>query len=251
MSAAKRSRGKNFTADEDADLCRAWLAVSQDATAGTDQRAETFWGRVMEEFVAMSSGETRTIQSLQTRWSSLQANVSKFCGYLAAVKNEEHSGWSPENILKEALHRYADFRKSAFDSMACYEILKDAPKWHVKMLPKKKVAVVVDGYEEKDELEPFVSPSRPPGTKKMKRTAPHSAEKVQIHERKMELQMQSIAMKEKAIADSLAAARRNASLLEDQIGIGLFAMDPGSVEAQEFFALKRAEYLARARSNAK
>ena len=40
-------RVPDFTAVEDLVLCKAYAAVSEDPNVGTDQTAETFWGKVL------------------------------------------------------------------------------------------------------------------------------------------------------------------------------------------------------------
>ncbi len=47
----------NFTTVEDLVLCKSYAAVSEDPTVGTDQTAETFWGKVFESFVLLSAYE--------------------------------------------------------------------------------------------------------------------------------------------------------------------------------------------------
>ena len=56
-------RAPNFTTVEDLVLCKSYAAVSEDPTVGTDQTAETFWGKVFESFVLLSAYESRTEHS--------------------------------------------------------------------------------------------------------------------------------------------------------------------------------------------
>lgn len=44
----KKSRGVNFTVDEDNMLVSAWLNTSLDAVHGNDQKNHTFWKRIWE-----------------------------------------------------------------------------------------------------------------------------------------------------------------------------------------------------------
>ena len=52
-------RAPNFTAVEDLVLCKAYAAVSDDPTVGTDQTAETFWGNIFEGFILLSGYEVK------------------------------------------------------------------------------------------------------------------------------------------------------------------------------------------------
>jgi hypothetical protein len=110
--AAKRNaRGRNFKAKDDVRLATSWLHISQDPVAGNDQRIDTFWARIADHFnddKGADDPDYRTASSLQSRWSPLQATVSKFAGVWQSLQNEEHSGWAPDDYMKEAMSRYED-----------------------------------------------------------------------------------------------------------------------------------------------
>jgi len=69
-----RKRGHmsaNYSSDEDVALIRAWEFVSLDA--GVDQSSSTYWSRISEHFHRNANTiMTRTIGSLQHRWSTIQ-----------------------------------------------------------------------------------------------------------------------------------------------------------------------------------
>ena len=50
-------RAPNFTAMEDLVFCKSYAAVSKDPTVGTDQTAETIWGKIFESFDLLSAYE--------------------------------------------------------------------------------------------------------------------------------------------------------------------------------------------------
>ena len=50
----KSKRAPNFTAVEDITLCKAYAAVSEEPTVGTDQTTETFWYKIFKSFVSLS-----------------------------------------------------------------------------------------------------------------------------------------------------------------------------------------------------
>jgi hypothetical protein len=66
-------RGKKWQPEEDEQLSRAWLKVSEENPAGsstsTDQRSvhDTFWNRVSDEFLRSSPGSRRPPRSIQQR----------------------------------------------------------------------------------------------------------------------------------------------------------------------------------------
>ena len=91
-STTKRSqRGANFTVDEDIKLVSAWLNVSLDAVTSTDQKHTTFWDRIWSTFHD-DKKFNRSKDSLCSRWSTIQRETNKFCGYLAQMENRNESG---------------------------------------------------------------------------------------------------------------------------------------------------------------
>ncbi len=49
----------NFTAVEDLVLCKAYAAMSEDPTVGTDQTANIFKGEVFENYVLLQSNQVK------------------------------------------------------------------------------------------------------------------------------------------------------------------------------------------------
>ena len=91
-STTKRSqRGANFTVDEDIKLVSAWLNVSLDAVTSTDQKHTTFWDRIWSTFHD-DKKFNHSKDSLCSRWSTIQRETIKFCGYLAQMENRNESG---------------------------------------------------------------------------------------------------------------------------------------------------------------
>ena len=56
-------RAPNFTAVEDLVLCKSYTSVSKDPTVGTDQTAETFWGKFLRALSCSLHMRERTERS--------------------------------------------------------------------------------------------------------------------------------------------------------------------------------------------
>ena len=100
---AKRQRGANFSNADDCQLGRWWLNVSQDATTGVGQKAQTFWECVETYFSENTDGDQavrRSSRSLASKWSQIQHDVSKFVGAYAAIKDLNPSGAGEEDMIK-------------------------------------------------------------------------------------------------------------------------------------------------------
>ena len=91
-SITKKSQWEsNFTVDEDIKLVSAWLNVSLDAVTLTDQKHTTFWDRIWSTF-HNDKKFNRSKDFLCSRWSTIQRETNKFCGYLAQIENWNESG---------------------------------------------------------------------------------------------------------------------------------------------------------------
>ena len=109
-SPTTRKRGKGWDLSEDEQLCKSWLAVSQDPVIGSDQKNQTFWKRVHEDFIMRHlSSEERTQQGLQSRWSHIQRQVNHFCACFAKVEARGESGKTFEDKVSKTTHRLREF----------------------------------------------------------------------------------------------------------------------------------------------
>jgi hypothetical protein len=76
----------NFSPTEDQMLVRSYLEVSGDAAVGTNQRKESLWSRIMNQYNEKRGHyPERTLRSAQSRWDSIKLEVRKFCGYYSEV----------------------------------------------------------------------------------------------------------------------------------------------------------------------
>ena len=91
-STTKRGQwGNNFTVDEDFKLVSTWLNVNLDAVTSTDQKHTTFWDKIWSTFHNDKKFNCSK-DSLNSRWSTIQRETNKFCGYLAQIENRNESG---------------------------------------------------------------------------------------------------------------------------------------------------------------
>ncbi|KAA1127222.1 hypothetical protein PGTUg99_031876 [Puccinia graminis f. sp. tritici] len=93
-SDTKPSRAKAYQEDEDVQLCKSWLEVSQDPLNSTNQAANTFWNRITDHFQVAMKDKSRTSVSIKSRWQLLQRRINKFCGCIQQVEQANQSGTS-------------------------------------------------------------------------------------------------------------------------------------------------------------
>lgn len=102
-----KERNRNWTNDEDEALCKAWLQISEDAIAGSDQPRVRLWDRVLCEFHKVLGRETERISSaLMNRWSLLQSHLNKYSGFVQMVKRHPTSGFNIEDSVSILTNSY-------------------------------------------------------------------------------------------------------------------------------------------------
>jgi hypothetical protein len=131
-------RAPNFTTVEDLVLCKSYAAVSEDPTVGTDQTAETFWGKVFESFVLLSAYEAengtfykRSPKSLKDRFArTIQPSMNIFNRYFKNVKNRKISGVGSDDELYDiAAKEYEEGEEKSFPFCECAKILHEMPRF--------------------------------------------------------------------------------------------------------------------------
>ncbi|KNE95716.1 hypothetical protein PSTG_10934 [Puccinia striiformis f. sp. tritici PST-78] len=137
---SKASRKHNYRDDEDVQICKSWLEVSQDPLNSTNQASDTFWTRVEEHYTSVKIDSSRSWSSIKSRWQILQHAVNKFCGCVKQVDLANKSGTTVEDRFLCAMKLYQAIsvtgkkmkkpkKPSKFTHMACYHVLSKAEKW--------------------------------------------------------------------------------------------------------------------------
>ena len=97
-SSTKGKQGFNFTVEEDKLLVVVWLNTSVDAINSNEQTQNTFRQKVWEYFMKYNtSGTTRTVISLLSRWGTISEKTNKFARCMAQVNTLHQSGITEED----------------------------------------------------------------------------------------------------------------------------------------------------------
>ena len=128
---SKNTKGKNFVADEERQLCRSVIAISQDPIAGNQQKSNAFWDRIFVHYNENRPAGERPARSLETKWGLIKHNVSKFHGVYQQVLRTKTSGTSLADVLKKAheLYQIKSSKGAEFTFEHCWESVRDVPRW--------------------------------------------------------------------------------------------------------------------------
>ncbi|KAH9473402.1 hypothetical protein Pst134EA_000475 [Puccinia striiformis f. sp. tritici] len=74
----KQNRGGNYEEREDIEICKAWVAITEDLRVGTDQDSKKFWARIHNIYTIAFPPPTRTQKSIKGRFGITQKEANKF-----------------------------------------------------------------------------------------------------------------------------------------------------------------------------
>ena len=139
-------RGPNYSPEELVAYCTAYALVSPDGSVGCDQDGDTFWSKVLVEFIKLGFTQ-RTAEGLKKKWhgsKGVNATMSFMSNTVKRYRQTPRSGSSVANDIAQA--------KSLFKERFGSEINMDA--WNIM----RKLAKFSDDPETCDN---FISSNLP------------------------------------------------------------------------------------------
>ena len=268
--ASKAKKGKNFSSEEERQLCRSFLHVSQDPIAGNGQRAGAFWDRITRHYPEHKphGREDRPARSLETKWGAIKHDVAKFVAVHSQVLNLKESGTSLEDVLQRALelYRVKHPKQQGFLYLHCWTILKDIPRWfdsavelRVRQVmktprpqPLKRRRLSSEGPDVSeptfvdDDGEECVEVEAAPASRRPQRPTGNKAAKEELN--RARVKESTMRAQARATAEMAAANAEKVVVMRDQAALQLFPIPDDSAMsdmAREYLALRREEELTK------
>ena len=97
---------RKWTSMEDKILIGAWLNTSKDPIISNEQKAGSFWRRIVDYYNAspqLVGTVPRELGSCKQRWGRINTEVSKITGCYDAALREQRSGQNDDDVMKAAL----------------------------------------------------------------------------------------------------------------------------------------------------
>jgi hypothetical protein len=134
------SKGKNFVLEEERQLTRSVLAISQDPICGNQQKGNAFWERIYLHYDQCRPGGHRGARSLESKWGMIKHDVGKFIGAYNQIKRLNKSGSKESDIIRMAkdLYRTKTAKNTEFMFEHCWELVKDFPRWADGVSPSRQ-----------------------------------------------------------------------------------------------------------------
>ncbi|CAB9528371.1 unknown protein [Seminavis robusta] len=132
----KKTRGKNFTSEEDLFVTEAWCTSTEDSRSGSDQKQADFNKKFFSNYVSKVDDHNeyykeqlsrdRQQRSVVNRFGVIKHATNKLIGIVN--QNPIRSGETPEDHKARCLEMYEHAVGSKFNFIECYYVLKDFPK---------------------------------------------------------------------------------------------------------------------------
>ena len=133
--AVRSKKGRNFSAEEDVCVTRAWAKATLDSAVGNNQKSSMFWDKVFAFFKEMYTAATsnavpeeRTLASITNRW---KRHISVECRIMDSIKkhNPRGTGQNEQTYAATLAQIFHAEQKKPFRFAACFEHLKDVPSF--------------------------------------------------------------------------------------------------------------------------
>lgn len=161
LTTSKSRKGKNFVPDEEIQLCRSFLSVSQNLVPENGQKNQAFWERVQNHYNQNRPGGVaeRPARSLESKWGVIKHDVGMFLGHYEDAVKTCKSGATLEDILQKALELYKTKhpKNSAFVYIHCWLFSKDLPRWEPDSREDQMQKTISLERQREDEMRKFIS----------------------------------------------------------------------------------------------
>ncbi|KAK2427156.1 glutathione S-transferase T3 [Trifolium repens] len=130
QESTQKRRRTRFTPGEDKVLIQAWLNVPKNAAAEANQRVDSFWLRIKNNYNEYRGHfKPRGASQVKSRWHKVNSIVHKFVACYKAANEKKESGSSEADIMGDACTLFYQDEGEQFKLEHAWRLLKDEPKW--------------------------------------------------------------------------------------------------------------------------
>ncbi|KAK2430581.1 glutathione S-transferase T3 [Trifolium repens] len=130
QESTQKSQRTKFTPEEDKVLIQAWLNVPKNAAAEANQRVDSFWLRIKNNYNKYCGHfKPKGESQLKARWHRVNSIVNNFVACYKAANEKKESGSSESDIIGDAYTLFYQYEGEQFKLEHAWRLLKDEPKW--------------------------------------------------------------------------------------------------------------------------
>ncbi|TVU14768.1 hypothetical protein EJB05_38261, partial [Eragrostis curvula] len=131
-------RGSNYSLEEDIQVCKSWINISNDAVVGTDQPGATYWERIAQDFHKNKNFESdRSANSIEHRCQTILKECMRFHGYFEEIERCHPSGVPYQEHLLQAQKLYGTKNKGKrCPFIDCWLIVRHTEKFSALQDPE-------------------------------------------------------------------------------------------------------------------
>jgi len=121
----------NFGIEEERQLTRSVLSVSQHPITGNQQNNDAFWQHILAHFNANKPCDERLVRSLKSKWGQIKHDIAKFISVHLAIKRLKPTCTSLGEIILLAKELYSSkhLKNLDFTFEHCWVLVRDFPHW--------------------------------------------------------------------------------------------------------------------------
>ncbi|TVU45061.1 hypothetical protein EJB05_04531, partial [Eragrostis curvula] len=125
-------RGSNYNLEEDIQVCKFWINISNDPIVRNDQPGTTYWERVAQDFHKNKDFQSdRSANSIEHRCQTILKECMRFHGHFEEIERCHPSGVPYQEHLLQAQTLYSSKNKGKrCPFIDCWLVFAALPSWN-------------------------------------------------------------------------------------------------------------------------
>ncbi|KAL8216510.1 hypothetical protein R6Q57_023347 [Mikania cordata] len=126
----KKASANRWTDEEEVELAKYWLTISENPNVGNAQKMDGFYRKVTDHFHQLMKDNSRTLDQIYSKWNDLNSAMKKWNGYYQQASMNRKSDEGDEHVLKKVMKDYKSVVKSmGFTHMQVWELVRYNSLW--------------------------------------------------------------------------------------------------------------------------
>ncbi|KNF00601.1 hypothetical protein PSTG_06017 [Puccinia striiformis f. sp. tritici PST-78] len=126
---SSNKRGANWLTEEDKQLAKSWLKITEDPIKSTGQKKEDFFKRVAEDYNRYAGTVERDWTQVMNRWTIVQKASLKFAAIYMKLEGNRPSGTVLGDLLRDIKKEFREQEGKQFVHKLAWMVVKDSDKF--------------------------------------------------------------------------------------------------------------------------
>ncbi|KAI7939601.1 hypothetical protein MJO29_014337 [Puccinia striiformis f. sp. tritici] len=126
---SSNKRGANWLTEEDKQLAKSWLKITEDPIKSTGQKKEDFFKRVAEDYNRYAGTVERDWTQVMNRWTIVQKASLKFAAIYMKLEGNRPSGTVLGDLLRDIKKEFREQEGKQFVHKLAWMVVEDSDKF--------------------------------------------------------------------------------------------------------------------------